>query len=190
MCKYSIHIYEWTEPFSIPPPLQSPSKPHQHQNPWKIHHLSVHSSVTSTVSACSVSSMWQTCPLPSTAPFLEELEFFSHRAWCQRFMESPSEISTRGQSLSGALEDCEDVEGEELTTLMGVSGGTGVGPRLAGGQATVTVMPSGSGDQQLSDSQQPMTTVTRPMRRANIIYTSALPACGRRNITRWCFYLK
>lgn len=64
-----------------------------------------------------------------------------------------------------------------LTALMGVGGAGGDvgGPRFAGGQATVIVMPSGSGDQQLSESQQPMTTVTRPMRRASTMYTSALP---------------
>lgn len=64
-----------------------------------------------------------------------------------------------------------------LTALMGVGGARreAGGPCLADGQATVIVMPSGSGDQQLSESQQPMTTVTRPMRRASIMYTSALP---------------
>ncbi|CAH2037549.1 unnamed protein product, partial [Iphiclides podalirius] len=34
---------------------------------------------------------------------------------------------------------------------------------------------SGSGDQQLSDSQQPTTTVTKPMSSASTMYTSALP---------------
>lgn len=34
---------------------------------------------------------------------------------------------------------------------------------------------SGSGDQQLSDSQQPTTTVTNPISRANTMYTSAFP---------------
>ncbi|CAD0199173.1 unnamed protein product [Chrysodeixis includens] len=35
---------------------------------------------------------------------------------------------------------------------------------------------SGSGDQQLSDSQHPTTTVTNPINSASIMYTSALPA--------------
>lgn len=87
-------------------------------------------------------------------------------------MESLSEVSTRGQSL-GELDGWVDVVDDTLTMLMGVRG---VGPRLAGGQATVMVMPSGSGDQQLSDNQQPITTVTRPMSNASIMYTSALPA--------------
>lgn len=34
---------------------------------------------------------------------------------------------------------------------------------------------SGSGDQQLSDSQHPTTTVTKPISSASIMYTSALP---------------
>lgn len=38
---------------------------------------------------------------------------------------------------------------------------------------------SGSGDQQLSESQQPITTVTRPISSARIMYTSAFPA-GKR----------
>lgn len=38
---------------------------------------------------------------------------------------------------------------------------------------------SGSGDQQLSDSQQPTTTVTKPMNSANTMYTSAFPSCLR-----------
>lgn len=40
---------------------------------------------------------------------------------------------------------------------------------LGFGQAIVTTGPSGSGDQQLSDNQQPITTVVRPIRSANII---------------------
>lgn len=34
---------------------------------------------------------------------------------------------------------------------------------------------SGSGDQQLSDSQHPTTTVTKPISSASIMYTSAFP---------------
>lgn len=40
---------------------------------------------------------------------------------------------------------------------------------LGFGQAIVTTGPSGSGDQQLSDNQQPITTVVKPIRRASII---------------------
>jgi hypothetical protein len=74
-------------------------------------------------------------------------------------MESPSEGSTRGQSLSGL--DGRDVvdDDDTLTTLIGTSG-------LRGGFSPLvrprwTTCPSGSGDQQLSDSQHPITTVTR-----------------------------
>ncbi|EFA08705.1 hypothetical protein TcasGA2_TC006376 [Tribolium castaneum] len=96
---------------------------------------------------------------------------WSQSAWCQRLTESPSEGSTSGQSLSGL--DGRDVDVEDmLTTLMGRSGLRG---GLADGQATVTTWPSGSGDQQLSDSQHPITTVTRPISSASIMYTSALP---------------
>lgn len=37
-------------------------------------------------------------------------------------------------------------------------------------------MSSGSGDQQLSDSQHPTTTVTTPISSASTMYTSAFPA--------------
>lgn len=40
---------------------------------------------------------------------------------------------------------------------------------LGFGQAIVTTGPSGSGDQQLSDSQQPTTTVVKPIKRASIM---------------------
>jgi hypothetical protein len=81
-------------------------------------------------------------------------------------MESPSEGSTRGQSLSGL--DGRDVvdDDDTLTTLIGTSGLRG---GFAVGQATVTTCPSGSGDQQLSDSQHPITTVTRPINSASIM---------------------
>lgn len=89
-------------------------------------------------------------------------------------MESPSKVPTRGQSLGG-LDGWEDTEDDTLTMLLGMRSGRGVGPRFSGGQATVMVIPSGSGDQQLSDNQQPITTVTRPMNSASIMYTSAFP---------------
>jgi hypothetical protein len=95
------------------------------------------------------------------------LPFLSHNTWCQRLMmESPSEGSTRGQSLSGL--DGRDVvdDDDTLTTLIGTSGLRG---GFAVGQATVTTCPSGSGDQQLSDSQHPITTVTRPISSASIM---------------------
>lgn len=95
-----------------------------------------------------------------------------------------SDVSTRGQSLSG-LDGSVGLDVGVLTALMGVGGAGGEvgGPRLAGGQATVIVIPSGSGDQQLSDNQQPMTTVTKPIRRASMIYTSALPGMKHINIS-------
>lgn len=80
--------------------------------------------------------------------------------------------STRGQFVSGleGLDCCEvgvDVGGEKLTTLIGVAGRLRTVFCL--GQATVITSPSGSGDQQLSDNQQPITTVTSPISRASIM---------------------
>lgn len=94
-------------------------------------------------------------------------------ACCQRFIESLSETSTRGQSLSGLESGL--LEDDALTRLgdgMSVLSGRGVGFDL--GQATVTTW-SGSGDQQLSDNQHPITTVTKPISNANMMYTSAFP---------------
>lgn len=84
--------------------------------------------------------------------------------WCQRFTESSvSDISTNGKSLCGddGVLELDDT----LTTLIGVKGGGG-GVGL--GQATVTTC-SGSGDQQLSDNQHPITTVTTPINNASIM---------------------
>lgn len=83
---------------------------------------------------------------------------------CQRFTESVSDISTSGKSLCG--DDGELVlDDDTLTTLIGVKGGGG---GVGSGQATVTTC-SGSGDQQLSDNQHPITTVTIPISNASIM---------------------
>lgn len=87
--------------------------------------------------------------------------------------------STRGQSLSG-LEDRspgdefsssspEDMSTTTTPPSRGSRGPPWPGGPLGGGQATVTTPVSGSGDQQLSESQQPMTTVTTPINRAKMI---------------------
>lgn len=86
-----------------------------------------------------------------------------------------SEMSTRGQSESG-LEgsDEDDVDVEATMASEGREGGAFSNALRACRQATVATC-SGSGDQQLSLNQQPMTTVTRPISSASIMYTSALP---------------
>lgn len=84
-------------------------------------------------------------------------------------MESPSETSTKGQSLSG-LEGLLELVGL-LKAVFGVRGTIfGGGDALGEGQVTLnTAGSSGSGDQQLSDNQQPITTVTSPINKANMI---------------------
>lgn len=132
---------------------------------WKIV-ISLHGSVVVKPSF-SVSKTWMTLSKISS-PLL-----FSLGAWCQRFMESLSEASTSGQSLSGF--DPELLEEDALNRLDdAISVLIGWGLWLDVGQAIVTTW-SGSGDQQLSDNQHPMMTVTRPINSASMIYTSAFP---------------
>lgn len=57
------------------------------------------------------------------------------------------------------------------------------------GYATV-ITPSGSGDQQLSDSQHPTTTVTNPISSAKKMYASAFPKESVRMTPDMPFHLK
>ncbi|ENN76581.1 hypothetical protein D910_08371 [Dendroctonus ponderosae] len=94
-----------------------------------------------------------------------------------KLFEIESRTSTRGQSLSG-LED--RPPGEEFPSSSPISTTTTPGswwlwnPPCFGrfrswGQATGAAPISGSGDQQLSESQQPITTVTTPIRSAKMM---------------------
>lgn len=114
-----------------------------------------------------VSKTWMTLSKMSSSLL------FSFGACCQRFIESLSETSTSGQSLSGLDSGLlDDVALSRLGDVISALIGGGLG--LDVGQAIVTPW-SGSGDQQLSDSQHPITTVTSPISSASMMYTSAFP---------------
>lgn len=72
--------------------------------------------------------------------------------------------------------DCGDSGDWEDDDSLPFGNSSGFRAGLSLGQAIVITWFSGSGDQQLSDNQQPITTVARPINRASIMYTSALPA--------------
>lgn len=107
-----------------------------------------------------------------------------------KFIESTSEGCICPQSL---LELCDWLLEQADEGTMLDSDGLAVTPRsvAAGtlGQAIVTTC-SGSGDQQLSDSQQPMITVTKPISSARIMYTSALPETHNKFINLYYVIIK